>query len=96
MPPEGFADPVTSNGTGFHSNIPVSKLIKRVTQAIKASDVASTPPVAKTADGATVIKTSRPLTESPPRTGDRARLDLQEDQMHSRRMIAKNLRKGYV
>ena len=27
MPPEGFADPVTSDGTGFYSNIPVSELI---------------------------------------------------------------------
>ena len=77
MPPEGFADPVTSDGTGFCLNIPVSELIKRVTRAIEASDVASTPPVAKTADGATVTKMSRPLTESPPRVGARGRLDLQ-------------------
>ena len=56
MPPEGFADPVTSDRTGFHSNIPVSKLIKHVTRAIEASDVASTPPVAKTTDGAIVTK----------------------------------------
>ena len=60
MPPEGFADPVTSDGTGFHSNIPVSELIKRVTQAIEASDVASTPLVAKTMDGATVTKQTDP------------------------------------
>ena len=50
-PPEGFADPVTSNGIGFRSNIPVNKLIKHVTRAIEASDVASTPPVAETTDG---------------------------------------------
>ena len=31
MPPEGFADLVKTDGTGFHSNIPVSELIKRVT-----------------------------------------------------------------
>ena len=56
MPPEGFADPVMSDGTGFHSNIPISELIKHVTRAIKASDVPSTPPVAKTMDEVTVIK----------------------------------------
>ena len=77
MPPEGFADPVTSDEIGFRSNIPVSELIKRVTRAIKASDVASTPPVAKTTDRATVTKMSRPLTESLPRAGARGRLDLQ-------------------
>ena len=77
MPPEGFANPVTSNGTGFRWNIPVSELIKRVTRAIEASDVASTPPVAKTADGATVTKMSLPLSESPPRAGARGKLDLQ-------------------
>ena len=77
MPPEGFADPITSDGTGFRLNIPISELIKRVIRAIEASDVASTPLVAKTADGATVTKMSRPLTESPPHAGARGRLDLQ-------------------
>ena len=96
MPPEGFADLVTSNGTGFRSNIPVSELIKRVTRAIEASDVASTPLVAKTADRVTVIKASRPLIESPPRAGAQGRLDLQEDQTHGHRTIAKILRKGYM
>ena len=76
MPPEGFADPVTSDRTGFCLNIPVSKLIKRVTRAIEASDVTSTPPVTKTIDGATITKTSRPLTESPPRVGAQGRPDL--------------------
>ena len=69
MPLEGFADPITSNGTGFRPNMPVSKLIKRVTRAIEASDVASTPPVVKTVDWATVTKTSQPLTESQPHAG---------------------------
>ena len=69
MTPEGFVDPVTSDETRFYSNIPISKLIKRVTRAIEASDITSTPPVAKTTDGATVTKMSRPLTESPPRAG---------------------------
>ena len=77
MPPEVFADPVTSEGTRFCSNIPISELIKRVTRAIEASDVASTPPVVKTADGTTVTKKSRPLTESPPHAGAWGRLDLQ-------------------
>jgi len=75
MPPEGFADPVTSDGTGFRSNTPVSELIKRATRAIEASDIASTPPVVKTVDGATVTKMSQPLTESPPCVGARRRLD---------------------
>ena len=56
MPPKGFADPITSDRTGFHSNIPVSELIKHVTRAVEASDAASTPPVAETADRATVTK----------------------------------------
>ena len=55
-PPKGFGDLVTSDGTGFRSNIPVSELIERITRAIEASDVASTPLVAKTMDGATVQK----------------------------------------
>ena len=96
MPPEGFADLVMSDRTRFHLNIPISELIKRVTRAIEASDIASTPPVVKTVDGATVTKANRPLTESPPRAGARGRLDLQEDQTHGRRMIAKIQRKGYV
>ena len=96
MPPKGFVDPVTCDETRFCSNIPVSELIKRVTRAIKASDVASTPLVAKTTDGAIVTKASRPLTESLPCAGAQGRLDLQEDQTHGRRKIAKILRKGYV
>ena len=77
MPPEGFVDPITSDGTRFRSNIPISELIKHVTRAIEASDVASTPLVVKTTDGVTVTKTSQPLTESPPRVGARGRPDLQ-------------------
>ena len=65
MPHEGFADPVTSDGTGFHSNMPISELTEHVTRAIVASDVNSTPPVAETACGATITKMSRPSTESP-------------------------------
>ena len=53
MPHEGYANPIMNDGPGFHSNVPVSELIERVTRAIEASDVSSTPPVAKTVDGVT-------------------------------------------
>ena len=53
MPHEGYADPVTNDGPGFHSNMPVSELTECVTQAIEASDVSSAPPVAETMDGVT-------------------------------------------
>ena len=96
MPHEGFANPVTSDRTGFHSNMPISELTERITRAIEASDVVSTPSVVKTVDGATVTKMSRPLTESPPRAGAQGRLDLQGDRTHNHRMIAKILGKGYV
>ena len=78
MPHEGFADPVTSDGTGFHSNMPVSELTEHVIRATEASNVNSTPLVVETVDGETVTKTSRPLTESPPRVGTRGRLDCKE------------------
>ena len=48
---EGYADSVMNDGPRFRSNVPVSELIERVTRAIKASDVSSTPLVAKTTDG---------------------------------------------
>ena len=69
MPQEGYADPVTNDGPGFHSNMPVSELTERVTRAIEASDVSSTPPVAETADGVTIAKMSRPSTGPPLRAG---------------------------
>ena len=53
MPDEGYVDPITNDGPGFHSNVPISELTKRVTQAIKASDVSLAPPVAETMDGVT-------------------------------------------
>ena len=53
MPPEGFTNLVTSETTRFRSNIPVSELIKRDTQAIEASVVNSAPLVIKTEDGVT-------------------------------------------
>ena len=49
-----------SNGIGFYLNIPVSELIKHVTRAVEASDVASTLSGAKTSDGATVTKRANP------------------------------------
>jgi len=51
MPHEGYANPVTNDGPGFHSNVPISELTERVTRAIEASNVSSAPPVEKTADG---------------------------------------------
>ena len=53
MPHEGYADPITNDGPRFHSNMPVSKLTKRVARAIEASNVSSAPPVAETMDGVT-------------------------------------------
>ena len=47
MPHEGFADPVMNDGTGFHSNMPVSELTEHVTQAIEASNVSSAPLVVR-------------------------------------------------
>ena len=60
MPHEGYADPVMNNGPGFRSDIPISELTERVTQAIEESDVSSTPSVAENADGVRT-KANRPL-----------------------------------
>ena len=79
MPHEGFADPVTNDGPGFHSNIPVSELTERVTRANKASDVSSTPLVAKTVDRVTIAKMSRPSTKPMLCTGARGKLASQGD-----------------
>ena len=67
MPNEGFVDPVASDGTGFLFNMSVSELTERVTRAIEASDVSSTPPVAKTTDGVTYE--TRPTPRSCPTPG---------------------------
>ena len=53
MPHEGYADPTTNNGPGFHSNVLVSELTERITRAIEASAVFSAPSIAETADGVT-------------------------------------------
>jgi len=62
MPCKGHADPVINDGPRFHLNMPVSKLTERITQAIEASDISSTPLVAETTDGAKITKTSQPST----------------------------------
>ena len=53
MPHEGYADPIMNDGPGFHLDMPVSELTERVTQAIEASVVSSTPLVAEIVDGVT-------------------------------------------
>ena len=76
MPCEDFVDLVMNGGTGFHSNMPVSELTNRVTQAIEASDVNSILPVVETMDRATITKMSRPSTEPLLRAGAQGKLDL--------------------
>ena len=76
MPPEGFANPVTSDGTEFYSNTPVSELIERVTQAIKANDVNSPPPVAETTDRATIMKNEPTLDQIPAMRGGSRKVGL--------------------
>ena len=58
MPHKGYADPITTNGPRFHSNIPISELTEHDTRAIEASDVISTPSVVKITDGVTITKMS--------------------------------------
>ena len=53
MPHEGYADPITNDGPGFHSNVPVSELTKCITRAIETSDVSLAPLVVKTMDRVT-------------------------------------------
>ena len=50
MPHEGFADPSANDGSGFHTNIPISELIERDTRAVEASVVNSAPLVVETED----------------------------------------------
>ena len=49
MSQEGYANPIPNDGPRFHSIIPVMELTERVTRAraIEASDVSSTPLVAR-------------------------------------------------
>ena len=53
MPYEGYADLVMNNEPRFHLDMPVSELTERITRAIVASDVSSTPPIAEIMDGVT-------------------------------------------
>ena len=43
--------PSANDGPRFHSNLPISELIERNTQAVEASVVSSAPPVVETEDG---------------------------------------------
>ena len=74
MPHEGYADPVMNDRPGFHLNMPDSELTECVTRAIEASDVSSTPLVAETTDGVTIIKMSQPSIGPPLCVGARATL----------------------
>ena len=58
MPHEGYADPIMNDRPGFHLNMPDSELTERVTRAIVASDVSSTPLVVEATNGAMITKTS--------------------------------------
>ena len=79
MPHAGYPDPVMNDGPEFHSNVPISELTERVTRAIEASDVSSTPPVVETVDGVMVTKMSRPSTGPLLHVGARRKLDSQGD-----------------
>ena len=93
---EGYADPVINDGPRFHSNMPVSELTERVTQAIEAGDISSTPLVMKTTDRATITKMSRPSIGPLLHVGARGKLDSQGDRTRSRRTIAQKLWRGYM
>ena len=50
----------TNDGSGFHTNIPVSELIERDTRAIEASVINSAPPAVETEDGVARENTADP------------------------------------
>ena len=79
MPHEGYGGPITNDGLRFHSDMPISELTERVTRAIEASDVSSTPPVVETMDGVMITKMSRPSTRPSLRAGAQGKLDSQGD-----------------
>ena len=58
MTHEGYANHVMNDGPRFHLDMPISELTERITRAIEASDVSSTPPIVETVDGATITKMS--------------------------------------
>ena len=76
MPHEGSADPVTNDGPRLHLNVPISELTERITRAIEASDVSSTPLVAQTADEVMITKMSQPLTRPLLRVGGSRKVGL--------------------
>ena len=88
MSQEGYANPIMNDGPRFHSNVPVSELIERVTRAIEASDVSSTPPVVEIVDRVTITKMSHPSTRPSLCMGAQGKLDSQGDQMHGHRTMA--------
>ena len=94
MPRKGHAKPITNNKPGFHLNMPISELAEHVTRAIEASDVSPTPSVAKTTDGVTITKMSRPSTGPPLRAGARGKLDSQGDRICGCRTMAWILGRG--
>ena len=53
MSQEGYADPITNDGPGFHSIIPVSEFTERVARAIETSNVSSAPSVTEIVDEVT-------------------------------------------
>ena len=63
MPHEGYVDPIMNDGPGFHLDMPISELTERVTRAIEASDISSTPLIAETTDG--VMHETRPTPTEP-------------------------------
>ena len=63
MPNEGYANPIMNDRPRFHSNVPISELTERVARAIKARNVSSAPPIAKTIDG--VAHRTRPTPAKP-------------------------------
>ena len=65
MSHEGSAEPIANDGPRFHLNIPVCELTEGITRAIEASDISSTPMVAKTTDSVIITKSCRPLVEPP-------------------------------
>ena len=67
MPHEGYANPITNDGPGFHSDMPVSELTERDTRAIEASDVSSVPSIVETPDG--VTHKTRPIPRPCPALG---------------------------
>ena len=72
MPHEGYADPITNDGLGFHSDMPVRELAERDTRAIEASVVSSAPLVVEIVDG--VMHKTRPTPIEPPDPNSRIHL----------------------